>query len=133
MNYDLRLHGRKVLFAEFLIAAGIGATLTCTYIFYPGIAATYRFLSIFWLGFTLNCMTLFLITLDLARWGETKEPGMMLSESETRNLRRASLLIFVLILVPFATALLQLYQKGGQGYEKSKTNPRQPEIVTYAP
>jgi hypothetical protein len=47
MEYDLRLHGKKIIFSEFTIATGVGAILTGAYLFNPGIAATYRLFAIF--------------------------------------------------------------------------------------
>jgi hypothetical protein len=112
MTYDIHLHGKWIILPEFFMASAVGALLATVYIFYPGISSPYRLQAIFWLAF--NCLTVLLTSVDLVKHGVAKEKGMILTSAEHARLRRYAALIMVFMIVPFATALLELYQVLGE-------------------
>jgi hypothetical protein len=114
MTYDIRLHGKWIILPEFFMASAVGALLAIVYIFYPGISSLYRLQAIFWLGLAFNCLTVLLTSVDLVKHGVAKEKGMILTSAEHARLRRYAALIMVFLIVPFATALQELYQVLGE-------------------
>jgi len=112
MSYDIRLHGKWIILFEFFLASAVGAVLAAVYLFYPGISSLYRLQAIFWLGFSLNCLTVLLISVTLVKHGVAKEKGMILSSVEQSNLRKYAAMILLFLIVPYATAFLGLLAFG---------------------
>ncbi len=108
MSYDIRLHGRGFVLLEFYLASACGLTVTLLYLFYPGISQLYRLQALFWLGISVNFLTVLTLSIRLSKQGLTKETSMELSSTEITKLRRYTVLIGVFLIVPYATLGLHL-------------------------
>jgi hypothetical protein len=110
LSYDIRLHGARLIVTEFALATILGAGVTMLYSLYPHLALSTRLCGIFWLGLLLNFLTILLQSISLARHGVRREPEIELTGSQLGKVRRLTVLIGIVILVPFATLLIATHQ-----------------------
>ncbi len=118
MSYDIRMHGTRIIITEFAVASILGAGVSLLYLIYPNIATSTRLYGVFWFGFFLNCVAILAQSLSLAKHGTRKEPEMTLTGLEASKLRRLTLLIGIVIVLPFTALVVSIYQTLRRGSER---------------
>ncbi len=118
MSYDIQMNGTRSIIAEFAVASILGAGVSLFYLIYPDIATSARLYGVFWFGFFLNCVAILAQSLSLAKHGTRKEPEMTLTGLEVSKLRRLTLLIGIVIVLPFTALAVSLYQTFHRGSEQ---------------
>ena len=110
MSYDIKMHGARFIITEFFIASILSAAVALPYLLYPHVPSSTCSYGVFWFGFSLNCLAILVQSLSLSRQGIRKEPDLTLTSLEISKLRRLTVLIGIVIVLPFATLIISLYQ-----------------------